>query len=74
MATRSRDGRPVANNRWNDDAEPSPFAKSPPSFGGKPVEALKDEELFQTPNTGINFDKYDDIPVEASGRDWVLAD
>ena len=25
-------------------------------------------ELFGTGNSGINFDKYDDIPVEASGE------
>lgn len=26
-------------------------------------------ELFSGPNTGINFDKYEDIPVEPSGSD-----
>lgn len=26
-------------------------------------------ELFGTANTGINFNKYEDIPVEATGRD-----
>ena len=26
-------------------------------------------ELFGGTNTGINFDKYEDIPVEASGED-----
>jgi hypothetical protein len=25
-------------------------------------------ELFGTGNTGINFDKYEDIPVEATGE------
>ena len=25
-------------------------------------------ELFGTDNTGINFDKYDDIPVDATGE------
>jgi len=63
--------RPIGNNRWNDSAaEPSPFAsRDDTSPRIKDVELLKDEELFQTMNTGINFDKYDDIPVEASGQD-----
>lgn len=26
-------------------------------------------ELFEASNTGINFDKYEDIPVEATGDD-----
>ena len=26
-------------------------------------------ELFGTGNTGINFDKYEDIPVDATGED-----
>ena len=26
-------------------------------------------ELFNKHNTGINFDKYEDIPVEATGQD-----
>lgn len=28
---------------------------------------LNDSELFSGSNTGINFEKYDDIPVEATG-------
>lgn len=28
-----------------------------------------EKDLFSTQNTGINFDKYEDIPVEASGED-----
>ena len=28
-----------------------------------------EKELFATGNTGINFDKYEDIPVEATGED-----
>lgn len=47
--------------------------------GGPPAEAdpfAEDEArkksvdtLFQGDNSGINFDAYDDIPVEATGRD-----
>eukprot|EP00128_Syssomonas_multiformis_P013838 Colp12_sorted_trinity150504_noHs@31599 len=33
-----------------------------------PRDARVEEELFGAPTTGINFDKYDDIPVEASGN------
>lgn len=29
----------------------------------------QEEELFNGPNTGINFDQYDDIPVDATGQD-----
>lgn len=29
---------------------------------------LLDSELFGVNNTGINFDKYEDIPVEVSGE------
>ena len=29
--------------------------------------SLSFRELFGSTNTGINFDKYEDIPVEASG-------
>lgn len=28
-----------------------------------------DRDLFGGTNTGINFDRYEDIPVEASGED-----
>ena len=28
-----------------------------------------EKELFSGPNTGINFDKYEDIPVDPSGND-----
>lgn len=30
---------------------------------------LMSREFFSSDNTGINFDKYEDIPVEATGRD-----
>ena len=34
-----------------------------------PRSELLEKELFQSGNSGINFDKYDDIPVEATGND-----
>lgn len=34
-----------------------------------PRSELVETELFQSGNSGINFDKYDDIPVEATGND-----
>lgn len=38
--------------------------------GGHRREELSEEELFkQTTEAGINFDKYDEIPVEVKGRD-----
>ncbi|XP_060944260.1 DEAD-box helicase 3 X-linked a isoform X9 [Limanda limanda] len=47
------------NNRWEDSSED--WSKQTP-----PNERLE-AELFSTSNTGINFEKYDDIPVEATG-------
>lgn len=35
----------------------------------KPRNPREEKELFVAQNTGINFDKYDDIPAEATGRD-----
>ena len=31
--------------------------------------SLSPRDLFGTGNTGINFDKYEDIPVDATGND-----
>ncbi len=33
----------------------------------------EEEELFNGPNTGINFDQYDDIPVDATGENCPTA-
>lgn len=35
----------------------------------QPRSEMIERELFQSGNSGINFDKYDDIPVEATGND-----
>ncbi|KAA8492906.1 ATP-dependent RNA helicase DDX3Y [Porphyridium purpureum] len=45
------------SGRWGEE---NPFAES-----GKVVQV----EIFNGMNTGINFDKYENIPVEVSGRD-----
>ncbi|XP_037646803.1 DEAD-box helicase 3 X-linked a isoform X3 [Sebastes umbrosus] len=49
------------NNRWQDDSSHDDWSKPTP-----PNERLE-SELFSASNTGINFEKYDDIPVEATG-------
>ncbi|XP_061579246.1 DEAD-box helicase 3 X-linked a isoform X1 [Cololabis saira] len=49
------------NNRWAEDSREEDWSKPTP-----PNERLE-RELFSASNTGINFDNYDDIPVEATG-------
>ncbi|XP_019896543.1 DEAD-box helicase 3 X-linked a isoform X7 [Esox lucius] len=50
------------NSRWQEDSrEDEDWSKPSP-----PNERLE-AELFSSGNTGINFEKYDDIPVEATG-------
>uniref|UniRef100_A0A8C5LV79 RNA helicase n=1 Tax=Leptobrachium leishanense TaxID=445787 RepID=A0A8C5LV79_9ANUR len=57
-------GRPDrGNSRWSDDRnEEDDWSK--PLAPNDRVE----QELFSGGNTGINFEKYDDIPVEATGN------
>ncbi|XP_005082499.1 putative ATP-dependent RNA helicase Pl10 [Mesocricetus auratus] len=51
------------NSRWCDSkADEDDWSKPLP-----PSERLE-QELFSGGNTGINFEKYDDIPVEATGN------
>ncbi|XP_078738664.1 ATP-dependent RNA helicase DDX3X isoform X1 [Lampetra fluviatilis] len=59
---------PPRNTRWSDSG----------SSGGRgdddwsrqqPRNERIEQELFAGSNTGINFEKYDDIPVEATGHD-----
>ncbi|XP_008825075.1 putative ATP-dependent RNA helicase Pl10 [Nannospalax galili] len=50
------------NSRWCDRADEDDWSKPLP-----PSERLE-RELFSGGNTGINFEKYDDIPVEATGN------
>lgn len=49
------------NSRWGDRTDEDDWSKPLP-----PSERLE-QELFSGGNTGINFEKYDDIPVEATG-------
>ncbi|KAM9710841.1 DEAD-box helicase 3 X-linked a isoform 12-T12 [Menidia menidia] len=49
------------NSRWQEDSREDDWSKPT-----APNERLE-HELFSGGNTGINFEKYDDIPVEATG-------
>uniref|UniRef100_UPI0037E9ABCD ATP-dependent RNA helicase DDX3X-like isoform X1 n=1 Tax=Semicossyphus pulcher TaxID=241346 RepID=UPI0037E9ABCD len=49
------------NTRWVEDVREEDWSKPT-----APNERLE-HELFSASNTGINFEKYDDIPVEATG-------
>ncbi|XP_068602314.1 ATP-dependent RNA helicase DDX3X-like isoform X2 [Brachionichthys hirsutus] len=49
------------SSRWMDDSKDDDWSK--PTAPNERVE----NELFSGGNTGINFEKYDDIPVEATG-------
>ncbi|XP_040194027.1 ATP-dependent RNA helicase DDX3X isoform X2 [Rana temporaria] len=51
------------NSRWNDE-------RSDEDDWSKPLAPNDrvEQELFSGGNTGINFEKYDDIPVEATGQ------
>ncbi|XP_016063077.1 PREDICTED: ATP-dependent RNA helicase DDX3X-like isoform X3 [Miniopterus natalensis] len=50
------------HSRWCDRSDDDDWSKPLP-----PSERLE-QELFSGGNTGINFEKYDDIPVEATGN------
>ncbi|XP_049623674.1 ATP-dependent RNA helicase DDX3X-like isoform X1 [Suncus etruscus] len=50
------------HRRWSERSEDDDWSKPLP-----PSERLE-QELFFGGNTGINFEKYDDIPVEATGN------
>ncbi|XP_067371444.1 DEAD-box helicase 3 X-linked a isoform X5 [Channa argus] len=49
------------SSRWVEESREDDWSKPTP-----PNERLE-RELFAASNTGINFEKYDDIPVEATG-------
>jgi len=59
------DNRQDPNNRWKNEDSNKKEDWSVPLQRNERVE----HELFGSCNTGINFDKYEDIPVEATGED-----
>ncbi|ESO12467.1 hypothetical protein HELRODRAFT_105366 [Helobdella robusta] len=58
-------GNRHGGGKWNRYDEDSNADWSKPLKRNEKIE----NELFGSCNTGINFDKYEDIPVEATGRD-----
>ncbi|XP_051937734.1 DEAD-box helicase 3 X-linked a isoform X3 [Hippocampus zosterae] len=56
-----RGGFSGGNSRWAEESRDEDWSKPT-----APNERLE-HELFSGSNTGINFEKYDDIPVEATG-------
>ncbi|XP_029283571.1 ATP-dependent RNA helicase DDX3X-like isoform X2 [Cottoperca gobio] len=48
-------------SRWTDETRDDDWSKP------TPANERLEHELFSASNTGINFEKYDDIPVEATG-------
>lgn len=62
-----REERP--NSRWSDDVRRSSSRRDENDWTiPLPRDERQELELFGTGNTGINFSKYEDIPVEASGE------
>ncbi|XP_067314730.1 DEAD-box helicase 3 X-linked b isoform X2 [Pseudorasbora parva] len=51
------------SSRWVDDSRDEEDWSKP-----LPPNERQEHELFAASNTGINFEKYDDIPVEATGH------
>ena len=51
------------NSRWVEDSRDEEDWSKP-----TPANKRLENELFSGSNTGINFEKYDDIPVEATGN------
>ncbi|KAL7636214.1 UNVERIFIED_CONTAM: hypothetical protein RMT77_012971 [Armadillidium vulgare] len=56
------DDRRSGPSRWNDRPSEKEDWSTP-----LPSNEVVEQELFSQSNSGINFDKYDDIPVEATG-------
>ncbi|XP_061171461.1 ATP-dependent RNA helicase DDX3X-like isoform X1 [Saccostrea echinata] len=68
------DGDFSTNNRWDNRTDYNTGGKYPQETTKEnwtiplPPNPRMEEELFGSGNTGINFDKYEDIPVEATGE------
>lgn len=60
----------TANSHLKTYVTPRPVTKKPNTEWSKPCRTNEDleKELFSGNPSGINFDKYDDIPVEATGE------
>ncbi|XP_078613411.1 ATP-dependent RNA helicase DDX3X-like isoform X4 [Branchiostoma floridae x Branchiostoma japonicum] len=68
-----RSNEQPSNNRWSRDDRKAGGDNYPPpedADWSKPLPRNErmERELFGKSNTGINFDKYEDIPVEATGE------
>nr|XP_022337076.1 ATP-dependent RNA helicase DDX3X-like isoform X2 [Crassostrea virginica] len=69
-----QDGDFGTNNRWDNRTDYNAGGKYPQETTKEnwtiplPANPRLEEELFGSGNTGINFDKYEDIPVEATGE------
>ncbi|CAI5444766.1 unnamed protein product [Caenorhabditis angaria] len=59
------------NGRWNNDQQPAQRSERGPSKWEEqgPRDERIENELFSGQLSGINFDKYEEIPVEATGDD-----
>ncbi|TKR81111.1 hypothetical protein L596_015045 [Steinernema carpocapsae] len=65
-------GAPSRGGRWDrlNDAAPAPEHHRAQAWTEQgPPDATLESELFSGMNSGINFDKYEEIPVEATGED-----
>lgn len=60
----NRDNRRGGGGRWDESSAPNQDWTKP-----LPADERLEEELFGNRSTGINFNKYEDIPVEATGDD-----
>ncbi|XP_004349702.2 ATP dependent RNA helicase [Capsaspora owczarzaki ATCC 30864] len=61
-------GRSHASEDYGGDSA-APTSSGPRTYRIGPRDERLERELFGTVNQGINFDNYDDIPVEATGND-----
>ncbi|XP_013405265.1 putative ATP-dependent RNA helicase Pl10 isoform X1 [Lingula anatina] len=59
----NEDFQPRDGRRWNDEVDTSTDWSKP-----LPRNERMETELFEQAHRGINFDKYEDIPVEATGE------
>lgn len=63
----SRQQQQQQNNRWQNRPREPDFTQNWQEQ--TPPDQQLEMELFSGMNSGINFDKYEEIPVEATGKD-----